>query len=204
MRGSVIVQAAKRRSGHLYVDTADYRVAVTGTIFGVSAGVKGSRVSVIQGEVHVTQDSSEKILHPGEQAVSSPDLEPESVKDDISWSRNRERYYSLLAALRVRHRQPATAGSALLQQDSGPAARIHGVLCQHSESLAVSGRTRNRCSSRNIRVSGTGQSGVRYIASIGGDGQAARGQRDIWAMRSSWRLPPVPMASRRPRCCTPR
>jgi hypothetical protein len=98
--GSVIVQAAKRRSGHLYVDTADYRVAVTGTIFGVSAGVKGSRVSVIQGEVHVTQNSSEKILHPGEQAVSSPDLAPESVRDDISWSRDREHYYSLLAALR--------------------------------------------------------------------------------------------------------
>ncbi len=113
--GSVIVQAAKRRSGHLYVDTADYRVAVTGTIFGVSAGVKGSRVSVIQGEVHVTQNSAEKTLHPGEQAVSSPDLVPESVKDDISWSRDRERYYIVAGGAPVEHRQPATAGSALLQ-----------------------------------------------------------------------------------------
>ena len=99
--GSVIVQAAKRSSGHLFVDTADYRVAVTGTIFGVSAGVKGSRVSVVQGEVHVAQNNSDKILRPGEQAVSSPDLEPESVKDDISWSRDRDRYYSLLASLRA-------------------------------------------------------------------------------------------------------
>jgi hypothetical protein len=97
--GSIIVQAAKRSSGHLYVDTADYRVAVTGTIFGVSAGVKGSRVSVVQGEVHVSQNSQDKILHPGEQAVSSADLAPESVKDDISWSRDRERYYSLLQQL---------------------------------------------------------------------------------------------------------
>jgi len=54
-RGSVIVQAAHRSSGHLFVATADCRVAVTGTIFGVSAGAKGSRVSVIQGEVHVDQ-----------------------------------------------------------------------------------------------------------------------------------------------------
>ena len=99
--GSIIVQAAKRSSGHLFVDTADYRVAVTGTIFGVSAGVKGSRVSVVQGQVHVTQNNQEKVLRPGEQAVSSPDLEPESVKDDISWSRDRDRYYSLLGSLRA-------------------------------------------------------------------------------------------------------
>ncbi|SPE36330.1 putative FecR [Candidatus Sulfopaludibacter sp. SbA3] len=99
--GSVIIQAAKRKTGHLYVDTADYRVAVTGTIFGVSVGVKGSRVSVVQGEVHVSQNNQDKILHPGEQAVSSPDLEPESVKEDISWSRDRDRYYVLLASLRA-------------------------------------------------------------------------------------------------------
>jgi hypothetical protein len=98
-RGSVIVQAAHRSSGHLFVATADCRVAVTGTIFGVSAGAKGSRVSVIQGEVHVDQDNHEKILHPGNQIVTSPDLEPESVHDDISWSRNRDRYYAQLAAL---------------------------------------------------------------------------------------------------------
>jgi hypothetical protein len=103
-RGSVIVQAAHRSSGHLFVATADCRVAVTGTIFGVSAGAKGSRVSVIQGEVHVSQDNvaqdtQEKILHPGNQIVTSPDLEPESVHDDISWSRNHDRYDAQLAAL---------------------------------------------------------------------------------------------------------
>jgi hypothetical protein len=99
--GSIIVQAAKRKTGHLYVDTADCRVAVTGTVFGVSAGVKGSRVSVVQGEVHVTHESDEKILHPGDQTVTSTGLEPESVRDDIAWSRNRERYFTLLASIRA-------------------------------------------------------------------------------------------------------
>jgi hypothetical protein len=97
--GSVIVQAAHRSSGHLFVATADCRVAVTGTIFGVSAGAKGSRVSVIQGEVHVDRDNQENVLHPGGQIVTSPDLEPESVHDDISWSRDHQRYDAQLAAL---------------------------------------------------------------------------------------------------------
>ena len=99
-RGSIIVEAAHRRSGHLFVATADCRVAVTGTVFSVSAGVKGSRVSVIQGEVRVNEDNRDKVLHPGEQAVTSTNLEPLSVRDDISWSRNRDRLLKQLDALR--------------------------------------------------------------------------------------------------------
>jgi hypothetical protein len=90
-RGDVIVQAARRSSGHLYVATADCRVAVTGTVFSVNAGVKGSRVSVIQGEVHVSQDNQDKILHPGDQSVSGSNLEQAPIQYDISWSRNSER-----------------------------------------------------------------------------------------------------------------
>jgi len=100
-RGSVIVQAAKRSSGHLYVNTVDCRVAVTGTVFSVTSGVKGSRVSVVEGEVHVTQDNREKILHPGDQSVTSPNLEPVSVKEDIGWSRNREKLIQQLESLRA-------------------------------------------------------------------------------------------------------
>jgi hypothetical protein len=99
-RGSIIVEAAHRRSGHLFVATADCRVAVTGTVFSVSAGVNGSRVSVIQGEVRVSEDNQNKVLHPGEQAVTSTSLEPLSVRDDISWSRNRDRLLKQLDALR--------------------------------------------------------------------------------------------------------
>jgi hypothetical protein len=100
-RGNIIVQAARRRSGHLYVRTADCRVAVTGTVFSVSSGVKGSRVSVIAGEVHVSQDNTDKVLHPGDQAVTSPAMDPVSVKDDIGWSRNRARLVQQLESLRA-------------------------------------------------------------------------------------------------------
>ena len=100
-RGSIIVQAAHRSQGHLFVATADCRVAVTGTVFSVSSGDKGSRVSVIQGEVHVSQDNQDKVLHPGDQTVTSPSLEPVPVKDDIAWSRNRDRLVRQLESLRA-------------------------------------------------------------------------------------------------------
>jgi len=99
-RGSVIVQAAKRSTGHLYVATPECRVSVTGTLFSVSAGVKGSRVSVLQGEVRVSQDNRDKTLHPGDQSVAGEGLQPEPIREDISWSRNRDKYYAMLAALR--------------------------------------------------------------------------------------------------------
>src|SRR5208282_3529222 len=52
-QGSIIVQAAHRHTGHLYVSAPDCTVAVTGTVFSVNSGTKGSRVSVTAGEVHV-------------------------------------------------------------------------------------------------------------------------------------------------------
>jgi hypothetical protein len=100
-RGSIIVQAAKRRRGHLYVTTADCRVAVTGTVFSVSSGVKGSRVSVIEGEVRVSQNQEEKVLRPGEQTVTSATLAPLPMREEIAWSRNRERLFRQLDALKV-------------------------------------------------------------------------------------------------------
>jgi FecR protein/Putative zinc-finger len=99
-RGSIIVQAAKRRQGHLYVATSDCRVAVTGTVFSVVSGVKGSRVSVVEGEVHVAQDNQDHVLHPGDQLSTSTNLEPGSVRDDIGWSRNRDHLMQQLDRLR--------------------------------------------------------------------------------------------------------
>ena len=103
--GAVIVQAAKRTSGHLYVKTPDCRVAVTGTLFAVDSGMKGSRVAVLQGSVHVAHAGIDSLLQAGDQIATSENLSPEPLEERISWSHNREQYLPLMAqfaALRQR------------------------------------------------------------------------------------------------------
>jgi hypothetical protein len=99
--GSVIVQAAKQRSRHLYVSTDDCLVSVTGTVFSVHHGIMGSRVAVVEGEVHVTQGDATKVLHPGDQTATSANLTPVAVQDEIAWSRNVDQYVAVLNELQI-------------------------------------------------------------------------------------------------------
>ncbi|MGZ4889176.1 MAG: FecR domain-containing protein [Candidatus Angelobacter sp.] len=96
-RGNIIIQAAKRGSGHLYVAARDCRVSVTGTVFSVNAGMKGSRVSVIEGEVRVAEAGAEKVLHPGDQLTTNASLGTVPVKQEIAWSQNLDKHLALLA-----------------------------------------------------------------------------------------------------------
>lgn len=96
-QGRIIVQAAKRRTGHLYVVTPDARVAVTGTVFSVNSGLKGSRVSVVEGEVHVAHAGIKNILHAGDQVTTSASLSAVPVQDEIAWSQNLDKHLALLA-----------------------------------------------------------------------------------------------------------
>src|ERR1051326_5668125 len=97
-RGNAIVEAAKQK-GHLFVDTGDSLVSVTGTTFAVNAGTKGSRVSVIEGEVHLDRNGQDTVLRPGQQATTSPAIATVTVKDEIGWSRHAARYERTLEGL---------------------------------------------------------------------------------------------------------
>lgn len=103
--GQVIVQAAKQRSGRLYLATDDCLLSVKGTIFSVNHGIKGSRVSVIEGVVRM--DSGDRVaeLHAGEQASSNASVSKVPIQNDIAWSRNAAKYLALLGDFAVLQKQ---------------------------------------------------------------------------------------------------
>jgi hypothetical protein len=122
-RGSVIVEAAARQTekrhtvigklrktlrqlfggsqqgGEFFVDTGDSLVSVTGTTFAVNTGTKGSRVSVIEGEVHLDRNGDDKVIRAGQQATTNASIERIPVKDEVAWSRNAAKYVQTLASL---------------------------------------------------------------------------------------------------------
>ncbi len=98
-RGSIVVEAAKQKDGKLFVESGDSLVSVTGTIFSVNNGTKGSRVSVIEGEVNLNHKGNDRVLRAGEQATTSPIIATIPIKDEVSWSKNANRYSAVLSGL---------------------------------------------------------------------------------------------------------
>ncbi|HLX43489.1 MAG TPA: FecR domain-containing protein [Bryobacteraceae bacterium] len=98
-RGAVMVEAAKQRRGRLEVITPDCQVSVKGTVFQVSSGTKGSRVSVVEGEVKVDHDGDSQLLHRGDQTTSNASVVKTSVAADVAWSRNSAKYLTLLGEI---------------------------------------------------------------------------------------------------------
>ncbi|MCA1624459.1 MAG: FecR domain-containing protein [Acidobacteria bacterium] len=114
-RGDVIVEAAKQHNGRLYVQTPDSLVSVKGTIFAVESGTKGSRVSVVEGEVQVNHAGKDETLLPGDQTTTSPSLDRTPVQQNVAWSRNAARYANLVSEL------------AKLQRDVNQRVQLPGV-----------------------------------------------------------------------------
>lgn len=156
-RGGIIVTAAKQKDGHLYVRTKDVTVSVVGTVFLVNAEESGSRVAVIEGEVHVQQGSNERKLLSGEQVSTSPLIGIQSLSQEISWSTHAPEHLALLqqAAVQVSVPPPridfAAAsikindfGRRLLPLDNTAGIR-RGIACHGSDASSqtiMSGRER--------------------------------------------------------------
>jgi hypothetical protein len=98
-RGDVIIEAVKQHQGRLYVQTPDSLVSVKGTIFAVESGTKGSRVSVVEGEVAVNHSGKDETLLPGDQATTNANLDKKSVQATVAWSRNAAKYANLVTEL---------------------------------------------------------------------------------------------------------
>lgn len=100
-RGQVIIEAAKQTSGnHLYVRTKDSTTSVVGTIFSVNNGTKGTRVSVVEGEVHVQPNAGgERVLKPGDQTTTQVALENAPIKEEVAWSQKSQKYNELIDQL---------------------------------------------------------------------------------------------------------
>ena len=104
-RGNIIVEAARQKSGRLYVASGDCQVSVKGTIFSVNRGTRGSRVSVVEGEVEVSHGGRSQSLKPGGQATTEATLMSVPVADEIAWSRNVSRYLAILGELNALQRK---------------------------------------------------------------------------------------------------
>ena len=94
--GGIIVNAAKQRSGHLYVQTKDMTVSVVGTVFLVNAEDDGSRVAVIEGEVRVHEGTHRDDVAAGEQVSTNPAVGARPVAEEIAWSRQADAYRAIL------------------------------------------------------------------------------------------------------------
>ncbi|HEY2845977.1 MAG TPA: FecR domain-containing protein, partial [Bryobacteraceae bacterium] len=123
-RGSVMVEAAKQRRGRLEVATEDALASVKGTIFGVSWGLKGSRISVVQGEVKVDHAGASRLLHRGEQTATDRRMALTSVGTDIAWSQNAGQYLAMLGDLAAVQQQIDQIPAAGLRYSSSLLERV--------------------------------------------------------------------------------
>lgn len=95
-RGRILVEASPQASGTLDVFTNEFEVSVTGTIFEVAHGAKGSRVAVIEGSVNVSLQGNTTILAPGDMMGSRTDYLARNIIDEIAWSENADQYLAML------------------------------------------------------------------------------------------------------------
>jgi hypothetical protein len=116
--GDIIVEAAKQRTGTLQVLTADCDVSVKGTIFSVNAGIKGSRVAVVEGTVWVDHGQLHDVLHRGDETSTAPDMSAIPVREEFAWSRNSTQYLALLGDFKQLNQQIAALPAPALRHES--------------------------------------------------------------------------------------
>ena len=110
--GNIIVTAAKQHNGHLYVKTRDCVVSVVGTVFSVKAEAGGSRVAVIEGEVHVQHGNVLQTLLPGQQVATNTEMKAVPIQSEIGWSQDAAAHVAMLEQVTVPAAPPAQSPAA--------------------------------------------------------------------------------------------
>jgi ferric-dicitrate binding protein FerR (iron transport regulator) len=118
-KGNIIVTAAKQHHGHLYVKTRDCVVSVVGTVFSVKAEATGSRVAVIEGEVHVQHGDVSQTLLPGQQVATNTEMKTMPIQSEIGWSQDAVAHVAMLqqATVPAVPPTPASAGTTPTNPD---------------------------------------------------------------------------------------
>jgi ferric-dicitrate binding protein FerR (iron transport regulator) len=129
-RGTVIVNAIRGPARKVYVETKDLTAAATESVFLVSAEMDGSRVAVIQGEVHVHQAAAEMDLIQGGLLTTNSAMESRSAAEEIAWSR-----YDRIHLQQLQRRAMSTEElcgpmdlRTLVHENGGWSLRLPGVL----------------------------------------------------------------------------
>src|SRR6185503_7626688 len=98
--------------------------SVTGTVFSVNNGLKGSSVSVFEGSVKVAGTAEEQVLAPGDQWASSAAMETVPLREEIGWSGDVDRHLALLSEMKVLRGQLLSIPTPGLRYES----RLLGLL----------------------------------------------------------------------------
>lgn len=117
-RGNILVQAAKQKLGSLKVATRESTVSVKGTIFTVATGLRGTQVAVVEGNVLVDQNGKTEDLLPGQATGSDAALKRTTVRQQVAWSKDSARYYTILGEMAELKQKLSTLPMPALRTDA--------------------------------------------------------------------------------------
>src|SRR5580658_811353 len=117
-QGQVIVAAAQRSQGSVYVSSGDLLIPVKEAVVAVDTGMKGSRVAVAQGSTRVQQGPKTTDVAAGQQLATDYRVAFVPIASQFSWSQNASSYALLLNEFSTLQKQFQSIPSPALRYSS--------------------------------------------------------------------------------------
>ena len=125
-QGQVIVAAAQRSQGSVYVSSGDLLIPVKEAVVAVDTGLKGSRVAVAQGSTRVQQGPKTTEVAAGQQLATDYRVAFVPIASQFSWSQNASSYALLLNEFSTLQKQFQSIPSSALRYSSNLAKYLPG------------------------------------------------------------------------------